>query len=70
VLPNEYLTNPSTTHTFVYVSTIQRMARNLFGAEGCFAQSAGDSEAEADADRLDIPIHAFDLVLVDECHRG
>ena len=70
VLPNEYLTNPSTTHTFVYVSTIQRMARNLFGADGCFAQSAGDSEAEADADRLDIPIHAFDLVLVDECHRG
>ena len=70
VLPNEYLTNPSTTHTFVYVSTIQRMARNLFGAEGCFAQSAGDSEAESDADRLDIPIHAFDLVLMDECHRG
>jgi type I restriction enzyme R subunit len=70
VLPNEYLTNPKPSHTFVYVSTIQRMARNLFGAEGCFAQSAGDTEAEADADRLDIPIHAFDLVLVDECHRG
>lgn len=70
VLPNEYLTAPSTTHTFVYVSTIQRMARNLFGAEGCFAQSAGDSEAEADADRLDIPIHAFDIIIADECHRG
>ena len=39
VLPNEYLTAPKSTHTFVYVSTIQRMARNLFGAEGCFAQS-------------------------------
>jgi type I restriction enzyme R subunit len=70
VLPNEYLTNPKASHAFVYVSTIQRMARNLFGAAGCFAQSAGDTEAEADADRLDIPIHAFDLVLVDECHRG
>ena len=70
VLPNEYLTNPNSTHTFVYVSTIQRMARNLFGAEGCFVQSDGDTEAEADADKLDIPIHAFDLIIADECHRG
>jgi type I restriction enzyme R subunit len=30
VLPNEYLTNPKPAHTFVYVSTIQRMALNLF----------------------------------------
>ncbi|MCU0782759.1 MAG: DEAD/DEAH box helicase family protein [Verrucomicrobia bacterium] len=70
VLPNEYLTAPKSTHTFVYVSTIQRMARNLFGAEGCFAQSGGDTEAEADADKLDIPIHAFDIIIADECHRG
>lgn len=32
-LPTEYLTNPNNTHTFVYVSTIQRMAMNLFGHE-------------------------------------
>src|SRR5947208_930333 len=70
VLPNEYLTAPKSSHTFVYVSTIQRMARNLFGAEGCFAQSGGDTEVEADADKLDIPIHAFDLIIADECHRG
>ncbi len=70
VLPNEYLTAPKPSHTFVYVSTIQRMARNLFGAEGCFAQSGGDTEAEADADKLDIPIHAFDVIIADECHRG
>jgi type I restriction enzyme R subunit len=70
VLPNEYLTAPKPSHTFVYVSTIQRMARNLFGAEGCFAQSGGDTEVEADADKLDIPIHAFDLTIADECHRG
>jgi type I restriction enzyme R subunit len=70
VLPNEYLTAPKPSHTFVYVSTIQRMARNLFGAEGCFAQSGGDTETEVDADRLDIPIHAFDLIIADECHRG
>ena len=108
VLPNEYLTNPNSTHTFVYVSTIQRMARNLFGAEGCFPQTTGDADyeedvnpsasknlvgddvrsltlssgeklesphvvsygSEADADKLDIPIHAFDLIIADECHRG
>src|SRR6266536_317679 len=70
VLPNEYLTAPKSSHTFVYVSTIQRMARNLFGAEGCFAQSGGDTEVEADADKLDVPIHAFDLIIADECHRG
>jgi type I restriction enzyme R subunit len=47
-----------------------RMARNLFWAEGCIAQSGGYTEAEADADKLDIPIHAFDLIIADECHRG
>lgn len=33
VLPKAYLTHPRPSQTFVYVSTIQRMARNLFGAE-------------------------------------
>ncbi len=70
VLPNEYLTAPKASHTFVYISTIQRMARNLFGAEGSFAQTDGDPDIEDDADRLDIPIHAFDLIIADECHRG
>jgi hypothetical protein len=41
-----------------------------FRCEGCFAQSGGDTEAEADADKLDIPIHAFDVIIADECHRG
>src|SRR5436190_17568510 len=70
VLPNEYLTAPKPSHTFVYVSTIQRMARNLFGAQGAFAQTGGDGEGEDDADALDIPIHAFDIIIADECHRG
>ena len=70
VLPNEYLTAPKAAHTFVYVSTIQRMARNLFGAQGSFEQVDGDPDVEDDADRLDIPIHAFDLIIADECHRG
>jgi type I restriction enzyme R subunit len=70
VLPNEYLTNPKPAHTFVYVSTIQRMALNLFGGEGSFGQFGGDVDIEEGADRLNIPIHAFDLIIADECHRG
>ena len=71
VLPNEYLTAPKASHTFVYVSTIQRRARNLFGAENAFPQLiAGDPDYDDDADKLDIPIHAFDLIIADECHRG
>lgn len=31
VLPNSYLTDPKPGSAFVYVSTIQRMAINLFG---------------------------------------
>jgi len=75
VLPTSYLTNPDLSHAFVYVSTIQRMRINLFGApEGMpFSNggvSGGDAEAELDAARLDIPVHAFDLIIADECHRG
>ncbi len=71
VLPGSYLTEPQPTHTFVYVSTIQRMAINLFGWEGAFAQTANDPDYEdEDAARLDIPNHAFDAIIADECHRG
>jgi len=68
VLPNSYLTNPTASHAFVYISTIQRMTINLFGRDAIFA--AGDEELDEDATKLDIPIHAFDLVIADECHRG
>jgi len=70
VLPNAYLTAPQASHTFVYVSTIQRMAINLFGHESAFSQSRSDPDYEDDAGKLDIPIHAFDLIIADECHRG
>jgi type I restriction enzyme R subunit len=69
VLPNGYLTDPQPGHAFVYVATIQRMAVNLLGRQAIFG--AGNEEGiEDDADRLDIPIHAFDLIVADECHRG
>jgi type I restriction enzyme, R subunit len=68
VLPNSYLTNPQPGHAFVYVSTIQRMSINLLGRNAIFG--LGDEEIDEDAQQLDIPIHAFDLVIADECHRG
>ncbi len=67
LLPNTYLTDPKPAHSFVYVSTIQRMMINLFGRSA--ALSCVDDEEEV-ADTLDIPIHAFDLIIADECHRG
>jgi len=69
VLPNEYLTNPKSGTSFVYVSTIQRMRINLFGYPSESTET-GDEEEIADAEQLDIPIDAFDLIIADECHRG
>jgi type I restriction enzyme R subunit len=68
VLPTNYLTDPQLGQAFVYVSTIQRMTINLFGRESGYVVS--DETIDDDADRLDIPIHAFDLIIADECHRG
>ncbi|MFQ5786408.1 MAG: DEAD/DEAH box helicase family protein, partial [Thermodesulfobacteriota bacterium] len=65
VLPEDYLTNPQEKHTYIYVSTIQRMVINLLGKEGL-----DNFEYDIDADKLDIPINAFDLIIADECHRG
>jgi type I restriction enzyme R subunit len=69
ILPQRYLTDPQPGLAFVYVATIQRMAVNILGRQAVFG--AGSEEAiEDDATKLDIPIHAFDLVVADECHRG
>ncbi len=69
VLPSEYLTNPNSRDSFVYISTIQRMRINLFGYEGMFS-AFGDQDDDSDASKLDIPNHAFDVIIADECHRG
>lgn len=69
-LDDKYLVNPQLHNTFVFVCTIQRMRINLFGREGMFTEQGGESEAEEDARKLDIPINAFDLIIADECHRG
>ncbi len=70
VLPAEYLTDPKPRDAFVYVCTIQRMRINLFGREGAFGSGREPGDEEPDAEALDIPIHAFDCIIADECHRG
>ena len=66
LLPSLYLTDPKAGHAFVYVCTIQRMAINVLGRAAIF----GDEVIEGDEEKLDIPIHAFDVIVADECHRG
>jgi type I restriction enzyme R subunit len=70
VLPNEYLTNPEPGHAFVYICTIQRMRINLFGLPAEPSASSGDLDEDIEAEHLNIPIHAFDCIVADECHRG
>ncbi|MCF6174661.1 MAG: DEAD/DEAH box helicase family protein [Victivallaceae bacterium] len=65
ILPEEYLTTPQEKHAFIYVSTIQRMSINLLGNT-----ALENFDGDFDADKLDIPINAFDVIIADECHRG
>lgn len=65
ILPEEYLTNPYENHTYIYVSTIQRMSINLLGKD-----AISDFEYDVDAEKLDIPNNTFDVIIADECHRG
>lgn len=67
VLPKSYLQKPKEGSAFVYISTIQRMTINLLGRSAVWG---GDEEIEDDAEQVDMPIHAFDLIVADECHRG
>ena len=69
VLPKAYLEAPTAGHAFVYVCTIQRMTINLFGRQAIF-QTSSDEQIDEDAEHSPSPIHAFDLIVADECHRG
>lgn len=68
VLPKEYLLDPQAKHTFVYVCTIQRLAVNIMGRSAVFTGDGDDVDDDADIEN--IPIHAFDVIIADECHRG
>ncbi len=43
------------------------MTINLLGREAIWG---GEEEIEDDSRKIDMPIHAFDLIVADECHRG
>lgn len=68
VIPSSYLLEPKPGHAFVYVCTIQRMTINLFGRNAGLGSC--DEPIDEDAEQMAIPIHAFDLIVADECHRG
>jgi type I restriction enzyme R subunit len=68
ILPKDYLTNPKPGLTFVYVCTIQRMAVSILGKNA--VPGLGEEDLDVDVEQLDIPIHAFDAIVADECHRG
>ncbi|MEI8019615.1 MAG: DEAD/DEAH box helicase family protein, partial [Schlesneria sp.] len=68
ILPRDYLLEPKSKHVFVYVCTIQRMAINVLGRTAVFTNEGDDTDE--DAEELPIPIHAFDIIVADECHRG
>lgn len=68
ILPKEYLTDPKPGLTFVYVCTIQRMAVSILGKNA--VPGLGEEDLDVDVEQLDIPIHAFDAIVADECHRG
>ena len=44
------------------------MAINLFGRSAVWSGEA--DEIDDDADEVQIPIHAFDVIVADECHQG
>lgn len=69
VLPAQLLQTPKLGDTFVYVATIQRIAINLFGKAAVFEHPDEGFDTEADVIE-NIPLHAFDLIIADECHRG
>jgi type I restriction enzyme R subunit len=68
LLPNHYLEAPKQGDAFVYVSTIQRMTMNLFGSD--VLRGISHEVIDEDVKKENIPIHAFDLIIADECHRG
>jgi type I restriction enzyme, R subunit len=68
LMPQRLLTDPKKGDAFVYVCTIQRMAINILGRQAI--PGLGDEPVDEDAGKIDIPIHAFDVIIADECHRG
>jgi hypothetical protein len=50
----------------VYVSLMRQKGWYPSGSR----PQTNDPDSEDDADKLDIPIYGFDLIVAEECHRG
>ena len=72
--PNEfdynYMKEPKPHHTFVFICTIQRMQMKIFGRKGMFPWTEEDYYEEIEGEADPPPIHAFDVIIADESHRG
>ena len=73
VIPGSKISYPQSNDAHVFVATIQSMYRLLTGEEEPEKETEAD-EWGKDVDKINyhskIPIHAFDLIISDECHRS
>jgi type I restriction enzyme R subunit len=73
LMPESKLANPQLNDAHVFVATIQSMYRLITGEKEPEKEVDAD-EYGKDIDKINynpkIPIHAFDLIISDECHRS
>jgi type I restriction enzyme R subunit len=73
LMPESKISDPQPNDAYVFVATIQSMYRLLTGEEEPEKEIEAD-EWGNDVDKINfnpkIPIHAFDLIISDECHRS
>jgi len=72
--PNDFdyqrMKEPKPEHTHVFICTIQRMQMKIFGRKGMFPWTEEDYYEEMEDEADPPPIHAFDVIIADESHRG
>lgn len=73
LMPESKISNPQLNDAHVFVATIQSMYRLLTGEEEPEKETEADDWGK-DVDKINynpkIPVHAFDLIISDECHRS
>jgi len=73
LMPESKISDPQPNDAHVFVATIQSMYRLLTGEEEPEKETEADDWGK-DVDKINynskIPIHAFDLIISDECHRS
>ncbi len=73
-MPESKLAKPQPNDAHVFVATIQGMYRLLAGKKEPEKEIEADGGYDLDINKIEynsrIPIHAFDLIISDECHRS